>query len=163
LTAERDPDLLRDVSGSGVANILHRDTIAMIVGTKTFERGEHCFATGRVLGVESGSGELAGVVRPVEIGRAPYEVRIWVRDDGLAYQCTCPVGTSRQFCKHAVAIALAHLQKENARVERELASLRTELMNVSMAALLDGLVAHAQLDRALLDALRQIVERAKRS
>jgi hypothetical protein len=36
-------------------------------------------------------------------------------------------------------------------------------MNVSMAALLDGLVAHAQVDRALLEALRKIVERAKRS
>ena len=115
--------------GPGVANILHRETIAMIVGAKTFERGEQCFASGRVLGVESSVGELAGIVRPVETGRAPYAVRIWVKDDGLAYECTCPVGTSRQFCKHAVAIALAHLQKENHRAERDLAQLRVELMN----------------------------------
>lgn len=72
----------------------------MIVGAKTFERGEQCFASGRVLGVESSVGELAGIVT----GRPPYDVRIWVKDDSLAYECTCPVGTSRQFCKHAVAM-----------------------------------------------------------
>src|SRR5262245_52699716 len=122
----------------------------MIVGAKTFERGEQCFKQGRVLGVESNVGELAGIVRPMETSRSPYEVRIWVKDDGLAYECTCPIGTSRQFCKHAVAIALAHLQKENAKAERDLSELRVELMNVSMSALLDGLVQHARLDRTLL-------------
>lgn len=64
----------------GIANILHRDTLAMIVGGKTFERGEQCFTDGRVLGVESARGELAGLVRPQESGRSPYEVRIWVPD-----------------------------------------------------------------------------------
>lgn len=146
----------------GVANILHRATLAMIVGSKTFERGEKCFTEGRVLGVDSRAGELAGIVRPNESGRAPYEIRIWVRDNGLAYECTCPIGETRQFCKHAVAIALAHLQREQQRAEREIAALRSELMNVSMAALLDGLVQHARVDRSLLEALRTICERAKR-
>ena len=146
----------------GIANILHRETIAMIVGSKIFERGEQCFTAGRVLGVESGRGELCGVVRPNEAGRQPYEVRIWVRDDGLAYHCTCPIGAARQFCKHAVAIALAHLERDHPRAERELAALRFDLMNVSMAALLDGLVEHARIDRDLLDALKRICERAKR-
>lgn len=134
----------------------------MIVGKKTFERGEQCFTAGRVMGVESVRGELCGVVRPQAPGRAPYEVRLWVRDDGLAYQCTCPVGAAREFCKHAVAIALAHLERDHQRAERELAALRVDLMNVSMAALLDGLVAHARLDRDLLDALQRICERARR-
>jgi uncharacterized Zn finger protein len=146
---------------TGVANILHRDTIAMIVGGKTFERGEECLASGRVLGVDSASGEICGVVRPVEPGRAHYEIRIWVRDDGLAYECSCPMGAKRQFCKHAVAVALAHLQNDRQRGERELGALRLELMNVSMAALLDGLVEHARLDRSLLSALQRICERAK--
>jgi uncharacterized Zn finger protein len=134
----------------------------MIVGSKTFERGEQCFTAGRVLGVESARDELCGVVTPQELGREPYEVRIWVRDDGLAYQCTCPMGATRQFCKHTVAIALAHLEREHHRVERELPALRRELMNVSMAALVDGLVEHARLDRDLLDALTRICDRAKR-
>ena len=62
----------------GIANILHRDTIAMIVGGKTFERGEQCFTAGRVLGVESVPGQLCGIVKPQETGRSPYEIRIWI-------------------------------------------------------------------------------------
>ncbi len=143
----------------GIANILHRDTIAMIVGGKTFERGEQCFERGRVLGVESATGQLCGIVQPQEAGRVPYEIRIWVRDDGLAFECSCPIGVTRQFCKHAVAVALAHLQKEQQRAESDLARLRTDLMNLSMAALLDGLVEHARLDPQLRHALEQICDR----
>jgi uncharacterized Zn finger protein len=150
------------VSGYEVANILHRDTIATIVGARTFDRGQRCLDDGRVLGVESRDGELVGVVRPQEASRPAYEIRIWVRDDGLAYQCTCPMGEARHFCKHAVAVALAHLGRERRQLEGELAVLRADLMNVSMAALLDGLIAHAQIDRALLDALRAICARGRR-
>jgi uncharacterized Zn finger protein len=162
LTTGRGRGVVIGVPVGSIANILHRATLALIVGNRTFERGEKCFASGRVLGVESGPGELCGVVRPQEPGRLPYEVRLWVRDDGLAYQCTCPVGEARQFCKHAVAVALAHLEREHHRGERELARLRVELMNVSIAALLDGLVEHARLDDDLLEALKRICERAKR-
>lgn len=140
----------------GIANILHRDTIAMIVGSRTFERGEQCFAGGNVLGVEAGNGELCGVVRPREASRAPYEVRIWVRPEGLAYECTCPIGANREFCKHTVAIALAHLDKERRRAERELEGLRDQLMKISISKLFDGLVAHARTDPNVLAALRQI-------
>lgn len=143
----------------GIANILHRDTLAMIVGGKTFERGEQCFTAGRVLGVEAASGELAGLVRPQESGRSPYEVRIWVRDDGLAFECSCPIGTSRQFCKHAVAVTLAHFEKERRQAEQELAGLRDRLMEVSLRELLDGLVQQARQDPAVLAALKQLCER----
>ncbi len=145
----------------GVASILHRDTIAMIVGSRTFERGQDCFTAGRVLGVESGSGELCGIVKPQESGRAPYEVRIWVRDDGLAFQCTCPIGASRQFCKHAVAVALGHFEKERRKGEAELEGLRDRLMGLSLKALLDGLVQRAKEDPSVLSALRQLCEGAR--
>jgi hypothetical protein len=52
------------VTDGGIANILHRETIAVLVGAKVFERGEACFAAGRVLRVEAGRGELRGSVRP---------------------------------------------------------------------------------------------------
>jgi uncharacterized Zn finger protein len=100
---------------TGIANILHRKTIAALAGKRTYDRGERCHADGRVERVEAGRGELRGVVRPREAGRAAYVVRLWVRADGLAYECTCPVGVERQFCKHTVAIALAHLERVGAR------------------------------------------------
>jgi uncharacterized Zn finger protein len=149
------------VNDSDVTNILHRETLAMIAGGKTFKRGEECWSAGRVLGVDARSGELAGIVKPNEVGRAAYEIRIWVREDGLAYQCSCPVGTTRQFCKHAVAVTLAHLAAERARAEKDLAQLRQRLMSVSIATLLDGLVAHARLDRTVLAALEQITSQTR--
>ena len=129
----------------------------MIVGGPTFKRGQDCFGQGRVLGVESAPGELCGLVNPQEHGRAPYEIRIWVREEGLAFQCTCPIGAQQQFCKHAVAVTLAHLQKERVTVEREIDSLRERLMEVSLKALLDGLIQQAKLEPAVHAALKQIL------
>lgn len=143
----------------GIANILHRDTIAVIVGSKVFERGEQCFAAGRVLHVDAARGELRGAVRPQEAGRTVYAVRIWVREDGLAYECTCPMGVQQQFCKHTVAIALAHLDKERREAERELSLLRRRVMAVDPMVLVDRLLDHARTDPNLVAVLTRLTER----
>lgn len=140
----------------GIANILHRETIAVIVGSRTFERGERCFAARRVRSVEANGGELRGVVQPSESGRAPYVVRIWVRDEGLAYQCTCPIGVQMQFCKHTVAIALAHLEKERAEAERGLTVLREALATIPQPALIESLLVLARRDAEMADALKRM-------
>lgn len=140
----------------GIANILHRDTIAVIVGTHMFERGKKCFAEQRVQEVAASRGELRGRVKPTEAGRAPYTVRIWIRDDGLAYECTCPIGAKRQFCKHTVAISLAHLETERVDAERGLGVLREALETIAAPALIDGLVVMARRDPALADDLKRL-------
>ena len=141
----------------GIANILHRDTIAVIVGNKTFERGEQCYNAGRVVKVEATRGELRGSVRPQERARAPYAIRLWIREDGLAYECTCPIGETRQFCKHTVAVALAHLENERAAAELEIAKLRVRLATMSPHVLADKLLALARTDGAVLEALKRLV------
>jgi uncharacterized Zn finger protein len=146
------------VTDGGIANILHRDTIAVLVGSKVFERGVACFESGRVLRVEASPGELRGSVRPEVRGRPIYSVRIWVRDDGLAYECTCPMGVKRQFCKHTVAIALAHLEKERSEAERELALLRRRVMAVEPMVLVDRLLDHARTDPGLAALLVELAE-----
>jgi uncharacterized Zn finger protein len=140
----------------GIANILHRETIAVIVGSKTFERGERCFAEQRVEKVEAQRGELRGVVRPNEAGRRPYVVRIWMREEGLAYECTCPIGERQQFCKHTVAIALAHLEAERAEAEQGLAVLRQALAAIPGEALVEGLLVLARRDPEWSDALKRM-------
>lgn len=140
----------------GIASILHRETLATIVGGKMFQRGLECFSEKRVLGVDSAQGELCGIVKPQEAGRAPYEIRIWVRDDGLAYECTCPIGVTQKFCKHTVAVALAHLEKEEQERVRRIDQLRDRLLDVPLRALLDGLVHHAKREPAVLSALLQL-------
>jgi uncharacterized Zn finger protein len=141
---------------SGIANILHRGTIAVIAGAQTFERGERCFAAGRVEACEAGRGELRGVVRPTEATRAPYQTRLWVRADGLAYECTCPVGVERRLCKHTVAIALAHLERARAEADQGLDLLREALGAIRSEALIDGLLGMARRDSELADALKRM-------
>jgi uncharacterized Zn finger protein len=136
----------RVMRGDNIASVLHRDTLAVLVGNDTFERGERCFAAGRVVEVAATRGELRGTIKPNEAGRAPYRVRIWVRDEGMAYQCTCPIGTERQFCKHGIALALAHLAKP-AVSQPDPAELR---------ALADRLVDKARRDPELLATLREL-------
>ena len=140
----------------GIANILHRDTIAVIVGSNMFERGKKCFAEQRVQEVAASGGELRGRVKPSESGRASYVVRIWIRDEGLAYECTCPIGTKQQFCKHTVAIALAHLETERVDAERGLGVLREALQTIPAPALVDRLLLMARRDPALADDLKRM-------
>jgi uncharacterized Zn finger protein len=140
----------------GIANILHRETIAVIVGSRTFERGERCFSAKRVQRVEATRGELRGIVTPTESGRSPYVVRIWVRDEGLAYECTCPIGVKQQFCKHTVAIALAHLDQERVDAERGLSVLREALGAITQPTLIDGLLVLARRDAEWADALKRM-------
>jgi uncharacterized Zn finger protein len=139
----------------GIANILHRETIAVIVGSQIFERGEKVFASGRVDRVEVTGGELKGSVKPTEAG-APYVVRIWMREEGLAYECTCPIGQRRQFCKHTVAIALAHLEHERREVEAGIHLLRQALAAIPPPSLVDGLLGLARSDADWSRALRQL-------
>lgn len=140
----------------GIANILHRGTLAVLAGARTFDRGQACFADGRVERVEAGRGELRGVVRPRERGRPAYQVRLWLRADGLAYACTCPIGSERQFCKHTVAIALAHLDRERRDAERGLDVLATALRTIPPPALIDELLVLARRDPATADALKRL-------
>ena len=121
-----------------------------------FDRGAKCFAEKRVQEVAASGGELRGRVRPTESGRAPYSVRIWVRDEGLAYECTCPIGVKQQFCKHTVAIALAHLETERVEAERGLGVLREALQTVPPIALVDRLLVVGRRDPALADDLKRM-------
>jgi uncharacterized Zn finger protein len=140
----------------GIANILHRATIAVIVGSQTFERGEACFNQGRVETVSGGRGELRGRVRPQENGRAPYIVRIWVHVDGLAYECTCPIGIKRMFCKHTVAIALAHLEQERKDAEQGLSILHEAMHAIPADKLIEGLLVLARRDPSLNESLKRL-------
>jgi uncharacterized Zn finger protein len=150
--------LLHRAVRGGIASILHRETLAVIVGSKVFQRGERCFADGRVVEVTAHGGELRGTLRPSEAGRRPYTTRIWSHEDGLAYQCSCPLGEQREFCKHFVAIALAHLDAERAAAAtgHGLEVLREAMGAVSPGALVDGLMVLAARDPVLADDLKRL-------
>jgi uncharacterized Zn finger protein len=92
-------------SSSPFANILHQDTIRRLSDDRTFDRGRAYFSENRVVELSRQPGALIAKVR----GGTEYEVRLWVKEDKLAFRCSCPLGMEQTFCKHAVAVALAWL------------------------------------------------------
>lgn len=106
------------------ANILHRAVLLALVGQRSVERGERYFRDGHVLGLERHAGVLKARVR----GTAIYNVRVWVNADGLAYSCECKHGLEGNFCKHAVAVALAW----NAQMQVATPSLATRLQALDL-------------------------------
>jgi len=90
------------------ANILHQETIQRLSGDGAFERGRSYFQDGRVSELQRKEGAVHARVQ----GTEAYAVRIWTKDESLAYACSCPQGQSQAFCKHAVAVALASVGVE---------------------------------------------------
>lgn len=99
---------------SPFANILHRDALRTLSDQRTFERGQEYLARGRVVALSRHEAMVTATVQ----GHTDYRVRIWVKDSGLAYACTCPVGVEGLFCKHGVAVGLAWLSRESAELKR---------------------------------------------
>ncbi len=69
----------------------------------TLARGVAYFREGRVELGRVGPDAAQATVR----GTFPYVVELRAAGGKPAWQCTCPVGDSGRFCKHAVAVALA--------------------------------------------------------
>ena len=141
-----------------IAHVLHRETIEALVGARTFERGDRCFRAKRVLTVSVDTGQLRGKVRPSESGRADYDVHVWTKEDGIAYRCTCPVGEEGRFCKHAVAIALAHLDDAEREGAAMLDRVVSKLVAMPREALLMRLAERARTDEHLRSVLIEIAQ-----
>ena len=95
-------------------------------------------------------------MRPNETGRAPYTCRIWLREEGVAYECTCPIGEKREFCKHVVAIALEHLERERVDAERGLPVLADALATLTHEQLVEGLLVLARRDDHVATSLKRM-------
>ncbi|MDR3459145.1 MAG: SWIM zinc finger family protein [Verrucomicrobiae bacterium] len=86
-------------------DVLTHQTLRKLAGPKSFERGAGYFAAGQVMSLVEHDGKLAAVVE----GSEEYRVTLFVDDDMLASDCTCPMGLDGVFCKHCVAVGLAWL------------------------------------------------------
>jgi uncharacterized Zn finger protein len=83
-------------------------------------------------------------------------VQIWVKEDGMAYLCNCPIGLQQNFCKHGVALALAHMEQERVRSEDELQTLRRALHASPLDPLVERLIDAARDDLRLKTLLAEI-------
>jgi uncharacterized Zn finger protein len=134
-----------------LATILHKDAIRGLVDARTFERGQDYFAGRRVVGLSRQEATLVATVR----GTTDYRVRLWVKDSGLAFTCTCPMGKDGLFCKHGVAVGLAWLAQDGyvAVAQVSAADLRARLLRLDKDALVALLIERATVDPTLRDLL----------
>ena len=97
--------------GTPFASILHRDALQKLADTRSYARGRDYFERGKVQSLTRRKSRLTGVV----VGETAYSVRVWVKDESLAYSCSCPQGEEGHFCKHCVALSLAWLAEAEKR------------------------------------------------
>jgi hypothetical protein len=71
-------------------------------GWLIFERGLAYADHGHVTALEETDAEITAVV----LGSSPYQVLIRLADALLTFDCSCPMGDDRAFCKHLVAVGL---------------------------------------------------------
>lgn len=149
---------------AGLRDLLEREALLRRAGDRTFRRGQHYAAEGRVTGMVEEGGDLSGTVA----GTDDYEVRLGLDGDELAASCDCPVGEDGVFCKHMVALALAWLDEgavpsePDQRMKRPgparprrvtLDDIRAHLEGMDQAALVELVLAHADRDDSLREHL----------
>ena len=93
------------------AKLLDRNALREMAGGRSFERGEEYFSEGCVRGLA----EHADTITAKVLGSRDYRVKLSIKNGGIDYSCTCPVGADGDFCKHCVAVGLAWLNPESSR------------------------------------------------
>ena len=101
------------------ANLLDQNTLLEMAGERSFERGQEYFSQGCVRGLAEHAGTITAKVQ----GTHDYRVKLWIKNGGVDYSCTCPVGADGGFCKHCVAVGLAWLNPEKTRGDFRKSSL----------------------------------------
>lgn len=100
---------------SDFKTVITETNLRSLAGNSSYSRGEEYFESGLVGPVSQKYGVISAKVH----GTHTYQSRLKVEADGkgklrLNHACTCPVGQDGDFCKHAVALGLAWIEKNDA-------------------------------------------------
>ncbi|MGI8894803.1 MAG: SWIM zinc finger family protein [Casimicrobiaceae bacterium] len=91
-----------------LAIVLTLHALERATDPRSFERGMSYFRSGAVERLDVDPTQVRAEVR----GTQRYRVRLAVTAEGkLDHACSCPIGVEGDFCKHAVAVGLAFLEK----------------------------------------------------
>ena len=96
----------------GFNAVITEKNLRALAGGLSYSRGEEYFESGLVGPVSEKNGVIAAKVH----GSHTYESRLKLVTESrgktsLDHSCSCPVGQDGDFCKHAVALGLAWLDK----------------------------------------------------
>lgn len=141
-----------------LADLVTKETLEALAGERAFERGTDYFADGTVVGLREVKDTITARVR----GTYYYRVKLSAAAEGLAFECQCPVGQDRVFCKHCVAVGLAWLEKQRhpssasgRKSKREVTNeeIRTHLMAQDKSAMVELVLEQADWDSGFRDRL----------
>lgn len=91
--------------------VLTRSTVRRLAPASYFERGEDYFLEDAVVYLSKKDNTITATVQ----GTRRYKVRIKIVDDQLDYDCSCPLGDDKNFCKHCVAVCLQWISDQEGR------------------------------------------------
>jgi uncharacterized Zn finger protein len=91
-----------------LSKVLTTNRVRRWAGSRSYGRGEGYYHEGHVSDLKAVKDRITATV----YGTYPYRVMLWAEGDSVGYDCDCPVGQGRDFCKHCVATALAWLEKQ---------------------------------------------------
>ena len=95
-----------------LASLLTRARLRERADGRSFQRGEQYWREERVVEYDYRRADdaVVGVVQ----GTHAYRVAVLARGRSFEGVCSCPMGDAGAFCKHAVALALYHVERESA-------------------------------------------------
>ncbi len=139
------------------------DDISLMADSKTFQRGDRYWRDGAVGSIIDDRGRVMATVE----GTRRYRVELMMRNGGLDFSCTCPVGDEGEFCKHCVATALACVNGDSPSSSRKrrasvisTTALAEGLARVAKEDLVNLLVQRAVKDESLRAAVGRLIDSA---
>lgn len=99
-------------SEKDITTAVTQASLRQMAGGRSYERGKGYFRDGLVGSIGIDGNEARAKVE----GTRTYRVRLWVDEDGVDGECTCPAYADSGFCKHCVAVGLSVMEaaKEDA-------------------------------------------------
>ncbi len=89
------------------SEVLNEDLLVRLAGDRSFDRGFDYYEGGLVRSLAQYGDRITAKVD----GTQTYQVELWLRDEKLMFDCSCPVGDGGDFCKHCVAVALTWIEE----------------------------------------------------
>lgn len=127
-------------------NIIDRNVLLRMAGSRVYSRGEGYFLLGKVKGISESEGTVTARVR----GTRDYSVILRLEGSEVVGECDCPEGTKGRFCKHCVAVGLKLIDKGGVGRKKirptTMEDVRAWLSGQDKADLVNMLMNHAEND-----------------
>lgn len=133
-------------------DLITRQNLSSLAGSRSFSRGEKYFEIGLVGPINEKNGMVSAKIHGSRIYETSLKVvRPRQGEARLDYSCSCPVGHDGDFCKHCVALGLAWIDKMKTSAAKSSTPASARSREISMKDIRKWLEAQDQ--KLILDML----------